>query len=470
MAHRRVERTRLARRALAVLLAGGAVVAVAASAGVEAGCSAKDAPKSTSPDAIPIGVSLALTGGELDTFAAPLRDVVRVAESQINANGGVLGRPVVFKFNDDGGESGDRLTSGIRSLLEKDKVLGLIGPIGSGQVAAAHSITQAAKVLLLAPSATATSLSAAEPAVDRYLFRTTPNDDFQAKAVVKLALQGPTVSKADAGAPVSDASADAGPAPPPGPFCKSIAVAYIDNDYGRGMADTIATLYPKQGGTVAAKVELPEKSVSSYESQVNAILGSTPPSCIVLIAYEKIGARFMIDLRAKNTSVLVFGTDGIFTPGFITASKTGTEFMADGVYGTNPDTNPQSNEFVEFKKVYNAYFPGEPPTFTANTYDAAILIALAIQRAGTTADKARIRDALYDVSAKGTVFGPSQYGEAVQAMLNGIDIDYKGASGDCDFSDNGDVKGGFIVWKVEKGAFLADPVRRFKPEDLEGIK
>lgn len=468
MGYRRSDAARIAHRALAIALACGAVATLAAGAAVEEGCSPADPPKSTSPDAIPIGVSLALTGGELDTFAAPLRDVVRVAESQINANGGVLGRPVTFKFNDDGGESGDRLTSGIKGLLERDKVLGLIGPIGSGQVAAAHTLTRDAKVLLLAPSATATSLSTVEPQGDRYLFRTTPNDDFQAKAVIKLALSGPFGGKGDAGA--GDASADGGGGGGTGPFCKSIALAYIDNDYGRGMADTIALLYPKQGGVVAAKVELPEKAASSYETQVSTVLGSTPPSCIVLIAYEKIGARFMIDLRAKNASVPVFGTDGIFTPGFITSSKTGTEFMADGVYGTNPDTNPQSNEFVQFKKVFNAYYPGEPPTFTANTYDAAILIALAIQRAGTTSDRARIRDALFDVSAKGTVFGPSQYGEAVQAMLNGQDIDYRGASGDCDFSDNGDVKGGFIVWKVEKGAFLPDPVRRFKPEELEGIK
>jgi hypothetical protein len=185
------------------------------------------------------------------------------------------------------------------------------------------------------------------------------------------------------------------------------------------------------------------------------------------------------DLKARQSELgsdfIVIGTDGVYTSGFITNGRTdktdpdsGT--VAEGVYGTNADTNPPTSEFADFKNLYNAYFPlapgASPDAYTANTYDAAILAVLAILQAGTATDGVKIRDALYQVSKGGTAFGPAQLSDAIQAILLGQDIDYKGASGNVDLDDTGNTISDYIVWKVVNGKYVDPPVDRIKASEL----
>jgi neutral amino acid transport system substrate-binding protein len=156
-----------------------------------------------------------------------------------------------------------------------------------------------------------------------------------------------------------------------------------------------------------------------------------------------------------DKGLFFIGTDGVFTPGFLQLSRENraddtSPSTAEGVFGTNPDTQPGTKEYNEFKAIYRSYFPALPdaPPFTANTYDAAILIALAIQQAGSITDHVAIREALIKVSSEGKPFTPAQVGEALLALRDGQDINYKGASGNVDLEPNGNVKAGFIVWEA----------------------
>ncbi len=427
--------------------------------GSQLGCSAKEAARSSQPDPVLVGVVMG-TSGQLSSFSLPLKETLLVAEGQINGNGGVLGRSVRFTFFDDRSESNDILVKGVRDLVQTQKVLALIGPVGSGQVKAVHEIARAGQAILLAPSATSTELSTLEPLRDRWLFRTTPNDGLQAKAVVRFASGGAfTGGAGDAGTGVK---------------CSKMAIVHIDNSYGVGMAEIVAKEWPPTGGSVVVKKQVTEAPVDKYTAEIDAIFAAKA-ECLVLVAYDDVGSRLVFQLKtdprytaAPDPKLVIIGTDGIFTQGFIDGALApdGTS-LAEGVYGTNPDTNPQTPEFAQFKNVYNAYYPGrEPPSFGANTYDAAMLIALAIQRAGSLTNRVAIRDALYDVSKDGQPFGPAQYGEAVQAMLAGNNINYAGASGNVDIDDSGDTEGGFIVWKIQGKAVPKDGIGRYRAEDL----
>ena len=78
-----------------------------------------------------------------------------------------------------------------------------------------------------------------------------------------------------------------------------------------------------------------------------------------------------------------------------------------------------------------------------------MLIALAIEKAGTT-DRTAVKTALREVSsAPGEVVGPGEWAKAVQLLKDGKDINYEGASGSHEFDRNGDVSG-FI------GKFVVD--------------
>jgi branched-chain amino acid transport system substrate-binding protein len=95
------------------------------------------------------------------------------------------------------------------------------------------------------------------------------------------------------------------------------------------------------------------------------------------------------------------------------------------------------------------------PALPSSVYDAVLLVALAIEQAQSL-EGPKIRDALFAVSKGGSTFGPLDYAQAVAAIRRGDDIDYQGASGSCDFDDNGDVLQDEIVWKVQGGAFRTE--------------
>ena len=90
--------------------------------------------------------------------------------------------------------------------------------------------------------------------------------------------------------------------------------------------------------------------------------------------------------------------------------------------------------------------------FMAEHYDATVLVALAVAKAGSTTDLAAIRDSLpFSANAPGRVGGPGR-GEIAKAfalVADGKDISYNGAGGDIEFDENGDVFGTTEIWQVK---------------------
>lgn len=435
--------------ALAVALCGTA--AGASSLTTSPGCSS-DPPKPASGEPITIGVSLGLSKALAGT-AAPVRDAIRVAESQINANGGVLGKPILFDIQDDESDA-DKAIKIAEGFVAK-KYPAVIGPIGSGQVVKVAEIYANAQMVEISPTATSVDLTNIQPTSDRWFFRTTPADDFQGAAVLKFTQLTPA-GLVDGGAP-GDSGAPT--------TCKKLVIVNINNAYGNSMAKVITDNFKKvSGSTVALTEVISETPDNDYTAPLGRIF-PLQPECMALIAYEDTGAQFIAEMKAdgryaalEQRGFFIIGTDGIFTDGFLKESlqdksNPKSKSTAVGVYGTNPDTQPGTKEYNEFRAFYAAGFPipsgQDAPAFTANSYDAAVLIALAIQRTGNITDRAALRDNLREVSGRpGTPFSPAQLGAALAAAKEGTDIDYKGASGAVDLEPNGNVKSGFIIWKA----------------------
>ena len=438
------------RRALAVgVVCAGVLVALSALT-LQEGC-ASEAGQPSAPAPIVVGVSLGLTK-DLASFTAPLRDAIRAAEGEINAGGGLLGRQLRFEVVDDQSDEADIVT-GVARRFADERVAAVIGPIGSGQVKATQQLLAEKNIVQITPAATSVELADLQGSPDRFLFRTTPADDFQGAAVILLASQPPSGATGDAGVPAGEAKP-----------CRRLALAYIDNPYGSSMARVISEKFPKAGRTVVSQKKLPLQAAGSYAAEVAEIITSGP-ECLALISYERAGAQFIRDFKASPgyaalaaAGFFFIGTDGIFTQGFLELSRNDpsndtSPSSAEGVYGTNPDTQPGTTEYNAFRTIFASYFPlkatDDAPPFAANTYDAAILIALAIQKAGSATNRIAIRDALRDVSAApGTPVTPADVSEALLQLRNGGDVDYKGASGNVDLLANGNVNGGFIVWRA----------------------
>lgn len=423
-------------------------IAAIGSASVVAGCS-REPERASAESPIVVGVSLGLTR-EFASVGASLRDAVRVAEGELNAGGGVLGRQIRFEIVDDRSDEAAHIVEIAQSFVDRG-VVAVLGPLGSGQVLLTQTVFGEHRILQISPTATSVELEKVSTDEERFSFRTTPADDLQATAVLRVATSPPRGLGGGGG------TAD-------GASCNRLALVHLDNAYGTSMAKTIVEAFPKMGEArkVVARRAIPLEVASSYANVVSELIASEP-DCLVLVAYEKAGAAVVRELKTtpgyaalRERGFFVIGTDGIHTEGFLDASRDDpssatSASSAEGVFGTSPDTQPRTADYNAFKSIYASYFPltaaTEPPPFAANTFDAAILLGLAIQKAGAVGDRGALRDALKDVSRPGgTPVGPAELADALVELRSGGDVDYRGASGNVDLQDNGDVTGGFIVW------------------------
>jgi branched-chain amino acid transport system substrate-binding protein len=421
------------------------------------------------PSTITIGVSNSLSGN-LAAIGAPLHKAWTVAQNYINSNGGILGKNVNFVEMDDATDDVTQADDGGVVIGVAQKLLALhpaaiIGPNGSAQVDSVWQMFQAAHVVELSGTATSVEFSSlpndAGPS-DRFFFRTVPADDAQGKALALVAQLGPAGLGADAGVPDSGAG-DAG-----SNACQKMALVYYANAYGIPMSNVVKANIP--GSTVVVDDQIQEGQ-SSYDQQVKDVFAAKP-DCLAMILYDTDGYALVAALQAKYggpTPFPVYGTDGVYDQAYITGSATNNNpapnTIVNNTFGTNPDSNPvdpvNGPNYQFFKNLYTTAFPlpqgqTDVDAFASEEFDAAMLAALAVEKAGTPDDGVKIRDSLVAItSGQGHVHGPGDFTGAVQDILNGLPITYHGASGPCHLDPNtGNTSAGYIVWQVVNGNFV----------------
>ncbi|HEY2513503.1 MAG TPA: ABC transporter substrate-binding protein [Polyangiaceae bacterium] len=457
---------------------------------VDTSCSSSNnTTTTTTPDAggttWVIGVSNSLTGG-LQGIGQPLHNAWTVAQTYVNANGGILGKNLEFVEIDDASDENTAsddggFISGVAQQLLNRGVAAVIGPNGSSQVGTVDQLFYNAKVIELTATATSTTLSTAQPAGDRYLFRTVPADDLQGAAVARLAELGPSgISPSDAGAANTEDAGDGGGSGSGGlPGCQKMALFYYTNAYGAPMATVIKSKFAPSGGatSIVADVQTDTAVHTDYSTEIKTITDAHP-DCLAMVLYDDVGDAFLRQLTQTVNPLpfWIMGTDGVYTQSFIDNGRTNpadktSPTVVEGVYGTNPDTNPTDNpDYQFFKNLYTASYPlpagQDVPAYASNEFDAAILIALAIQKAGGVSDHVKLRDSLLAISnGKGRVHGAGQLTQAIEDIQNNFEIDYSGASGFSTLDPNsGGVTAGYIIWHVENGQFVT--LKHLKPTEL----
>ncbi len=366
---------------------------------------------------IKIGALMALTGA-LGPYGPSIADGAQMAVDTINAAGGVLGRPLELLLRDTA-TSPDVGRDAASKLVEIEGVSAIVGALSSGVTAAVASITIPAEVVLISPASTAPSI----PALDDndYVFRTVVSDAVQGVVLGRLAR-------------LLNYS--------------NIAIIYVNNDYGKGLADTVQATFEELGGTVSASVAY-EENKPSYRGEVDQALAGNPDA-IVLAAYPVDGNKQIVEAAEAGYTGKFLMTDGMKGegvapgPGCASGDEPGP---IEGAYGTVAASGFKSEQF---NADYDAggYGPSTIPYYD-KAYDAVMLIALAMVRAGDTSGTA-IRDNLRAVAnPPGEVVYYDEWEKAVSLLQAGKEINYQGAAGMVDFKDTGDVEGGILIWKIE---------------------
>lgn len=383
-----------------------------------------DEPTASDVKPIKIGVLSPLTGG-LAGVGASLVDAALLAEQEVAAVGGLLGgRPVEFVIADTQTDEAKAREAALR-LVQEEGVVAVIGAAASSSSLAAQLITGPARVPQISCCSTSSQLKSAQPANDRYLFRTVPSDLLQVTVVGRVAAQR---------------------------SCTKLAVMHLDDAYGQPFGDAIAEQAPSlvPGLQVVAQVPFQDEK-PSYVDEVRQVR-QAGPDCIALVAFQASGGAILRDWSAlaDTPQVTWIGTDGVRDDKFVEAA--GSPDVVDGVLGTAPITAPAAATYNAFSGNYTATFGKGPEIFNGNQYDAAMLLLLAIEASGTAKGPA-IRDALFAVSTDhddgGRFYGPGQIGEALAALRDGQPIDYLGASGPVDLDSFGEVVADYEVWRYD---------------------
>jgi branched-chain amino acid transport system substrate-binding protein len=299
-----------------------------------------------------IGVDAPLTGANSATGLG-IQGGVQIAVDDANKNNTVPG--VTFKVQafDDKADPATGQTNAT-ALVQKDTVLGVVGPLNSGVATQMQQVFATANLVEISPSNTAPELTqgknwqTAKKRPFTSYFRTATTDALQGGFAADYAYN--TLKK------------------------KNVFVIDDKQTYGAGLAKLFKAGFLKAGGKLAD-----EDHVNTGDTDFSSLVTKIKNSKADLVYYggqydesEKLTKQ----LKDAGAKIPLFGGDGMFTPTYITtAGKTSEGDLVTSV-GQPVDTLPSAAEFI--KKYKASGLKGDYGTYGGYSYDAATAIIKAI--------------------------------------------------------------------------------------------
>lgn len=333
---------------------------------------------------------------------------VNAAIREINAAGGVGGKPVVVINRDSGDASTQKAEESLADLVTQGADV-VIGP--SSSVLAQRLLGPAAEagIPLISPAATYPQLTALDE--DGIFFRTIATSPHQAIALATLF-----------------AAKDVG----------TVAVVYRDDDPGTTLAAALAPSLEAAGIELESVEVAGDAKPEDLAAAVDTVKGAEPDA--VVLATPDNGDQ----TKALITQLSAAGYGGAKL--WLTSGNTADYSQAlpagllNGVNGLL--------DGAETDAAFQAKIKQEDPgvidfRFAAEAYDATVLAALAAVLAGDDggASIARMLQAASVDGIKCTSFG-----ECVDVLTTQPDIDYDGISGSVNLDAEGDpTRGGYSV-------------------------
>ena len=362
------------------------------------------------PIDLTVGNLVPLTG-DLAPYGEAGEKAGNLASEQIDAAIKKVGNEDKVKLVTEDGQSEDQGGVQAARKLIADGATCISGDYAStATVAVARSVTIPEGVMLISPASTADALSDIE---DEGLFaRTAPPDGLQG---VALADRMEKVLGNLKG--------------------KTINIGARNDLYGTGFADSLAEELEARGAKVGAKV-IYDPEQPSYNSEANEIVAGNPDNYVIIDfpeTFAKLGPALV--RTGKWSPKDTFITDGL-------SSTDLTELVGpqatEGLQGTAPGTF-KGEAPNDFNKLYEEA-PGPPRNlFDSGVFDNVILCYLGALAAESSEGSAIAESIVAVTGPPGKKVTFEQLPEAIEAIENGEDINYEGASGPIDWDENGDL-------------------------------
>jgi len=356
--------------------------------------------------------------GPIAGMAPAMLASMKLALDQVNQAGGTSFGKIIYQEFDDGCNP-QVATDAMTKAVNVFGAAATVGPACSGALlAAVNSVSIPAGVLVASSSATSPKIT--ELADKDLVFRTVPSDDFQGRALARTLLARGV---------------------------KQVAVAYVNNDYGKGLAEAFKAEFEASGGKIT-QFRGHEDKKASYRSDL-AELAKGGADTLVIFDYGNASGLTILRQAIENGFFKQYvGADGMRDENLI---KTLGEANLKNFLVSAP-VGEEGVAFQKFSEMARKAGVDPNATFAATSYDAAFLIALAMESA--KGDKSKLPQALRAVAtAPGEPILPGEWEKAKKLLAEGKEIDYKGAAGDHEFDKAGDVPGSYALFKVEGGTY-----------------
>lgn len=301
------------------------------------------------PAPIRVGQFASLTGKEASFGVAGHKGIVLAVE-ELNARGGVLGRPVEFLVEDIQSKSGESATA-VKKLIARDQVVAILGANASTNSLEAAPICQAAHVPMIALSSTNPKVTA----MGTYIFRVCFIDPFQGAVLAKFVRE--TL------------------------HARRVALlTSVSASYSVGLSNVFRDRFTAAGGEIVAEQKYTEGD-KDFRAQLTAIRAQHPDA-IAATGYYTEAALICRQARALGLDMPIFGGDGWEAPQLL---ELGGQAVEGTYYSTHYSAESPAPEVQGFIRRFQARYDGEvPDAVAALGYDAMMLLADAMQRAGTT--------------------------------------------------------------------------------------
>ena len=303
-------------------------------------------------DEFKIGAIFASTG-PASTLGLPEKNTAEMLVKELNAAGGINGKPVKLIFYDTETDATKAVTA-TKKLIKKDKVDVIIGPTTSGNSLALLDIADEEKVPLISCAASVRIVVPVRP----YVFKT-PQTDVMAVEKIYTKLQADGVKK--------------------------IAILTASGGFGDSGRKQLNSLASKYGLSVIADERFGDKD-TDMSAQLTKIKGTDAQA---LISWGIGPAPIQIAKNRKQLGITIplYNSHGVASPKFIAGAAGAAEgtFLPAGkliVIDQLAADDPQKGVLSKYKKDYESKFgAGTINTFGGHAYDAFMIAVMALEKA-----------------------------------------------------------------------------------------
>jgi len=312
---------------------------------------------------IRVGAILAVTG-PASFLGGPESRTLEMLAEEVNAKGGIKGHKVeLFIMNSEG--SPEKAVSFAKQLIEEKKVLAILGPSTSGETMQIKGLAEEGKTILL-------SCAAAEVIVNpvaKWVFKT-PQKDSDAIQAIFNQMKRMKISK--------------------------IGVLSGNTGFGKAGKEQIEKLAPENGITIVAS-EVYDKASTDLTAEVTKLKAANVEA---IVNWSIVPAQSIVIKNARQIGFKgpIFQSHGFGNIKYVEAAGAAAEgviFPAGRLLAAEvlPDSNPQKVVLLKYKNDYEKKYKEDASTFGGHAYDAFMILAKAIEKAGST-DKEKVRDAI----------------------------------------------------------------------------